>query len=62
MCFITFQINYHTRLGQELYLSGSVPELGNLTETDALRLTCKGDVWSTTIEMGMAERLNTAIR
>jgi 4-alpha-glucanotransferase len=54
MCFITFQINYHTRLGQELYLSGSVPELGNLTETDALRLTCKGDVWSTTIEMGMA--------
>ncbi|HBK94386.1 MAG TPA: hypothetical protein DDZ69_05150, partial [Porphyromonadaceae bacterium] len=33
MSLIKFQISYHTNFGQEIYVCGSIPELGNLDET-----------------------------
>lgn len=50
MSLIKFQINYHTNFGQEIYVCGSTPGLGNLDETNALKLTCEGEIWSAEIE------------
>lgn len=50
MSLIKFQISYHTNFGQEIYVCGSIPELGNLDEADALKLTCEGEVWSVETE------------
>jgi len=50
MSLIKFQISYHTNFGQEIYVCGSIPELGNLDETGALKLTCEGEVWSAETE------------
>lgn len=50
MSLIKFQISYHTNFGQEIYVCGSIPELGNLDEAGALKLTCEGEVWSAETE------------
>ena len=50
MSLIKFQISYHTNFGQEVYICGSTPELGDLDETNALKLTCEGESWSAEIE------------
>lgn len=50
MSLIKFQISYHTNFGQEVYICGSTPELGDLDETNALKLTCEGETWSAEIE------------
>lgn len=50
MSLIKFQISYHTNFGQEIYVCGSIPGLGNLDEADALKLTCEGEVWSAKTE------------
>ena len=46
MAFITFQIDYHTTWGQEVCLSGSLPEMGSFDESKAILLTNNGDTWS----------------
>ncbi|MDO5665443.1 MAG: 4-alpha-glucanotransferase [Bacteroidia bacterium] len=51
MSLIKFQISYHTNFGQEVYICGSTPELGNLDEANAIQLTCKGETWFAEIEM-----------
>lgn len=50
MSLIKFQISYRTNFGQEVYLCGSIPELGNLDEANALKLSCEGENWSAEIE------------
>ncbi|KAK5581142.1 hypothetical protein RB653_001170 [Dictyostelium firmibasis] len=48
---IRFKVNYFTRLGQELYISGSTEPLGNWDETKATKLTyCDNGDWETLIQ------------
>lgn len=47
MALLTFQLEYHTTWGQEVCLCGSIPQLGNLNETEALVLQNDGDTWYT---------------
>ena len=51
MAFITFQIDYHTTWGQEVCLSGSLPEMGSFDESKAILLTNNGDTWSTELKI-----------
>ena len=48
---ITFQINYRTVFGQNIFLCGSIPELGSFDESKALRMNCNGDVWTAEINL-----------
>jgi len=50
MSLVKFQISYYTNFGQEVYICGSIPELGDLDETNALKLTCEGETWFAEIE------------
>ncbi len=47
---ITFTINYHTRWGESLYISGGIPELGNGNPTKAVEMKLTSpDTWQLTI-------------
>ncbi len=48
---IKFQINYHTVFGQDVYVCGSIPELGDFDEDKALRLTHNGEIWTAEIDL-----------
>lgn len=50
MSLVKFQISYYTNFGEEVYICGSIPELGDLDETNALKLTCEGETWFAEIE------------
>jgi len=45
MALLTFRLNYHTTWGQQVCLCGSVPELGQFDESNALVLSNEGDDW-----------------
>ena len=51
MALLTFQINYHTTWGQQVYLCGSSHELGQFDEARAVLLAGDGDSWSTTVNL-----------
>ncbi len=50
MSLIKFQTSYRANFGQEVYICGSLPELGNLDETNAIKLSCEGEIWTAEIE------------
>lgn len=45
MSAIKFKINYHTNFGEEVYICGSHPELGNLEISQAKKLTYQDGYW-----------------
>lgn len=48
MIQLRFQINYHTTWGEQVYLCGSIPELGNFDESKALKLSVsQNNQWET---------------
>ena len=52
MTVIKFNIEYKTQWGEALFISGSVPQLGNLNDNDALLLsTSDGIHWNGEIEL-----------
>lgn len=57
MALIAFQLNYHTTWGQQVYLCGSTPELGEYDEAKALLLDCNGDSWGATVKMTETDTL-----
>jgi len=49
---ITFNINYHTEWGESLFVSGSIPELGNGDPSKALEMSLASpDMWQLQLEM-----------
>ena len=57
MTIINFSIEYKTQWGEKLYISGSVPQLGNLNDENALELsTVDGIKWSGTIQLESIEK------
>lgn len=49
---ITFNINYHTNWGEELYVCGGIPELGNGDAQKALPMSLTSpDMWQATIKL-----------
>ncbi|MCH5246934.1 MAG: 4-alpha-glucanotransferase [Muribaculaceae bacterium] len=49
---ITFYINYHTNWGESLWITGDIPQLGELDSNKAVPLDPIGaDQWTTTIEV-----------
>lgn len=57
MTVLTFQIDYHTTWGQQVCLSGSLPELGQFDESKALVLSNDGDSWYAEIEVEDTENI-----
>lgn len=53
-----FQIHFKTNLGQELYICGSVPELGNMDENRAIKLDCDGEICSCTIKLQAPKKIH----
>lgn len=53
---ITFKVNYHTRWGQNLFILGSVPELGmwHIEKAFPMNYVENGD-WSATIDLPVSE-------
>jgi len=51
MALLRFHLNYHTTWGQLVCLCGSVPELGQLDESNALVLSNEGDDWFTEVNV-----------
>jgi 4-alpha-glucanotransferase len=51
MTRLTFQLNYHTIWGHQVCLCGSIPELGNFDESNALALSNDGDTWSAEVDV-----------
>lgn len=51
MSILYFQIEFHTSFGQELYICGSIPELGNLNENRALKLNYSQEFWNGEVEI-----------
>ncbi|MDD3356340.1 MAG: 4-alpha-glucanotransferase [Dysgonamonadaceae bacterium] len=52
MTIIKFNIDYKTHWGEELCIAGSIPQLGNLIQADALVLsTIDGNVWSADVQL-----------
>jgi 4-alpha-glucanotransferase len=49
MSKITFSLPYNTRYGQELYICGSIDQLGDNDPTNARKMTYSNGVWSTSI-------------
>lgn len=58
MSKLYFQIEFHTIFGQELYICGSVPELGSLNENRALKLNYNQLFWSVEVEINDLDRSN----
>ena len=57
MTIINFRIEYKTQWGEKLYISGSVPQLGDLNDNSALELsTSDGINWNGTIELDSIEK------
>ena len=49
---ITFEIYYHTRWGESLFLSGNIDELGANEENRAVMMDYQGDgLWKYTMEL-----------
>ena len=49
---ITFEIYYHTRWGESLFLSGDIDELGANEENRAVMMDYQGDgLWKYTMEL-----------
>ena len=49
---LTFHVDYHTRWGESVYISGSIPALGDNSENNALRMSISGsEHWTATIEI-----------
>jgi 4-alpha-glucanotransferase len=57
MTVLTFQIDYHTTWGQQVCLSGSLPELGQFDESKSLVLSNDGDSWYAEIEVEDTENI-----
>ncbi len=57
MAVLTFVLDYHTTLGQQVCLCGSIPELGDLDESRAIVLSNEGDTWSTEVNTGKSSDL-----
>lgn len=51
MTVLTFQIEYHTTWGQQVCICGSIPELGQFDEANALVLSNDGNRWFTEIDI-----------
>ncbi len=51
MTVLTFQIEYHTTWGQQVCICGSIPELGQFNEANALVLSNDGNRWFTEIDI-----------
>lgn len=51
MISLTFQLSYHTTWGQQVFLCGSIPEMGNFDETKSLLLSNSNDLWSAEIRI-----------
>lgn len=49
MAILTFQLDYHTAWGQQVCLCGSIPQLGNMNESEAMVLRNDGNTWYTEI-------------
>lgn len=58
MAIIAFKINYHTTWGQQLFICGSIPELGQFNEEYALELSNDGDNWSAEIDTGESKDIS----
>ena len=53
---ITFQIQYNTKIGEDIGLLGSIKELGQWAQKNALRMYWnKGNIWKTTIDISFTE-------
>ncbi len=52
MVSLFFQIEYQVHEGQQVYLCGSIPELGNLDETKAVLMQNDNHVWHYACETG----------
>lgn len=49
---ITLSINYHTEWGESLYVSGSIPELGNCDVCKAVKMSLTGsDMWQLRLDL-----------
>lgn len=57
MALLAFQLNYHTTWGQQVFLCGSLPQLGQFDEAKALPLVCSGDTWRVTVDMKVTATL-----
>ncbi|NCD14196.1 MAG: hypothetical protein EOL92_03080 [Bacteroidia bacterium] len=57
MALLTFNLEYHTTWGQQVYLCGSTPELGQYDEEKALPLLLDGDRWSGSVKMMATDTL-----
>ena len=50
---LTFHVNYHTKWGENLYICGNIPALGNGIESKAVKMDIEGDRdWRLTIDVG----------
>ena len=53
---ITFQIHYNTKIGEDIGLIGSIKELGQWDQKNALRMYWnEGNIWKTTIDISFTE-------
>ncbi len=50
MSLLKFQIDYHTNFGEELFVCGSIPELGGMDESKALKLSYADGLWTSEIK------------
>lgn len=51
MSAVRFSINYHTNYGEEVYICGSHPSLGNLDISKAKKLAYHNDCWEIDVEI-----------
>lgn len=57
MISLNFQLNYYTIWGQQVFLCGSIAELGNFDESKSLKLTNSGDMWHTKLEISSVQNI-----
>lgn len=58
MISLTFQLKYHTTWGQQVYLCGSIPELGNFDESKSLPLNHSDDFWGAQLHIAKTPEIN----
>lgn len=58
MAILSFQIDYHTAWGQQVCICGSIPELGDMDESQALPLKNEGDLWCTEVTINKSQELS----
>lgn len=55
---LELSVNFHTNIGQNLFVSGSLPEMGGDDLSKAVPMKCEGDLWSAEIKLiNLQERL-----